>query len=277
MGAARRLFVMAIASVGAAIIGFGAASANVAVVDPNRVVPGSCALTYKPIFEVARDVDFQGDYARLAVNVAVTRDPETGAVTGAEPTITAATDNLPDDVRARLVAAVQRAYLSAEAAECQGVVTARTSWILRFGDAPALAVPDQPTVINRASASARLRQRQGAVELVDPLTARPRLTRVPSSLGLSAECYPSELWRDFGPPPPIKLMRRGDRFRIQFFVQPDGRAQDVRVRNVVTDNEPTGELMAALEAYVRESRFYPPVTDECRTRNANGVMFVGRD
>lgn len=171
-----------LAVVGAGVgLGGGVASAVDLAMDPAaRAVRGSCSESYLDIFAAARTVQFSGDYARMAVRVAATRDPETGVVVDAHPEVTSATDNLSEEARAVVLEGVRKAYLRPEPNDCKGVVAGRKDWVLRFGDKHALAAPDDPVMINRATASTRLRNRSGAVELVDPLTARTRLTRVPA-------------------------------------------------------------------------------------------------
>jgi hypothetical protein len=241
-----------------------------------RVVRGSCAESYLPIFAAARDVRFNGAYARIAVRVMVSRDPETGAVLDAAPILNGQTD-LPDAAVAAVLAGVKAAYLQPEADDCRGVITGRTDWVLRFGERTALVAPDDPLIINRATAATRLRHRSGSVELMDPTTARTRITRVPNQSESDPQrCYTSELWRDFGPLPPVSMLARGEAYRIRFYVEANGQARDVEVIPLEGTREASAELREAVAQFVTLARYYPPITEDCRTRNALATMVIGR-
>jgi hypothetical protein len=258
-------------------------AADVAMDPSSRAVRGSCVESYIDIFAAARDVRFEGDYARMVVAVAVTRDPKTGVVLDARLAINSASDNLSAEARTAVLEGVRKAYLRPEPEDCKGVVSARNEWVLRFGEKHALAAPDDPLMINRATAATRLRHRTGAVELVDPQTARTRLTRVPQSIGQEAQagaaprCFRSDLWRDFGPLPPIGLMETGARYRVTFHVDSTGRTERVRMQELAGSLSPSEALKEAVEAYVLEARFYPPVGEDCRPYRTHGMMFIGRD
>jgi hypothetical protein len=243
-----------------------------------KSVRGSCSESYIPIFAAARAVQFDSDYARIALKVDAPRDPETGRVTAATVSVAEA-EGLSPAAQAAITDGVRRAYLAAEPAECVGVITNRSGWVLRFGEAQRLAAPDNPLVFNRATATARMLSRTGNVELQDPATGVTRLTLRPGSAesGDQMSCFTGELWRDFGPPPPVQLMQRGERYRLRFIINADGQAQDPEIQPTDGGAAPTGALRAALEAYVRQARFYPPITETCRPRNAAAVLVVGRD
>jgi hypothetical protein len=281
MRRAKALFAAALmAALIPASIGGSTASAKTAIVtgidSDQKSVRGSCAEAYVPIFAAARMVTFEGDFARLAISVDAPRDPQTGQVLDARITVTDS-QGLSPAAQDSVVAGVKRAYLAAEGAECIGVITARPAWVLRFGEADRLAAPDDPLIVNRATAAARLRNRSGGVELLDPATGQSRLVQRPATQPDAISCFAGELWRDYGPAPPVQLIRAGDAYRLRFLVSADGRAQQVQIEPIEGATAPSPALRAALEGYVREARFYPPINEQCRPRNAMASLVVGRN
>lgn len=226
-------------------------------VDPNRPVSGSCGEVLQPLFAAVQAAEVSSADARIDVAVSVAEQDGTRIASARTREMRGFTAAGERDV----LDAFRRAYEAPQQEGCIGVITRRSQWIIRRGAADAMWAPDDPTTINRPVAATTLRDGVTRIELLDPELGWSRL-HSPSEPERGRRCYASSPLRDVGVPPPMSEMAVGERYRVRFRLEADGRVGVVRLPEEVA---PNSRLGAALERYVRAARYYPQIAEDCST------------